>query len=795
MNIRILKKDLKRKKSINLILLLFIFLSATFIAASLNNFSVIQNGVDEFMEQSELADFSILTMGGSFDAVSENDQNIEKFLNDHTQVKTFRVNEQIYLTSNQTELHSGKHLEMSTTMILTSVEMQGQKFFTEDNQQLIKMEEGKVYLSRQRLLKNNLEAGDELTICTENGFRMTFTIAGSFKDAFLGSEMMGSERLLVSQADYQELQQKSGLPYGRTYSVFCKDLEKFEKSYHNQGFHVLFAADRAVIKMTYIMEMVIAAVILGVSICLIAIALAMLKFTIVFTVNEDYKEIGIMKAIGIQDRAVRRLYTTKYFVLAAAGTLLGFVASIPFSKILISQVTEKLVIKEDGTGILFQFTASMAILVLVTLAGYHSTGRIKKMTPMDAIRRGNNGERFRRKGLFQLQGSRRTATTFLACNDVVCELRKYLVLVITGVLGVWLIAMPVNTINTLRSDGLLEWFGTQQCDFFIVDEEKISELVLAGEKQKFYDYMEDTKQLLRDHEIEAEQVYTEVFFRLKIRKGDQSYQSFSLQGLNTRMEDYFYDEGMAPVYENEVAVTHIVAEKIGATVGDTIYVTNGDKEEPYVVTALYQSMNNMGEGIRFTEEAKLDYTAVAGGFGIQVRLQERDQEFERIRNSMKKILPQAKVQNVQEFIDHMVGGVSEQLDVLKIMILIIVICINILVVVLMQKMFLIREQGQMGMLKAIGFSNESIIAWQTKRIMLVLFFGIAAGTLTGGGFSNITAGKVFQMMGAAEITFVINPMEVYLIYPLAVFTVTVLACMATMQKVRKISVQQINEID
>lgn len=795
MNIRILKKDLKRKKSINLIILLFIFLSATFIASSLNNFSVIQTGVDQFMELSELADFSIITMGGNFDAVSENDQNIEKFLKDNAQVNKFTVDEQLYLTSNQTKLDSGKHLEMANTMIFSSLPSKGQKFFKEDNQELAEVEDGKVYLNQQRLLENNLEAGDELTICTENGFRKTFIIAGSFKDAFLGSEMMGSERLLVNEADYQKLQQESGLPYGRTYSVRCNNLKKFEKSYHNQGFHVLFAADQATVKMTYIMEMVIAAVILGVSICLIAIALVMLKFTIVFTINEDYKEIGIMKAIGIKDSAVRRLYTTKYFLLAAAGSLLGFAASIPFSKILISQVTEILVIKEDGTGIWMQFAISMAVLVLVTLAGYHSTRRMKKMTPMDAIRRGNNGERFHRKGLFRLQGSRRTPTTFLACNDVVSELRKYLVLAVTGMLGVWLVAMPVNTINTLRSDGLLEWFGTQQCDFFIVDEDKISELVLAGEKQKFYDYMEETKQLLKGQDILADEVYTEVFFRLKIRKGDQSYQSFSLQGLNTRMEDYFYDEGVAPVYENEVAVTHIVAEKIGASVGDTIYVTNGDREEPYVITALYQSMNNMGEGIRFTEQAKLDYTAVAGGFGIQVRLEKQDQDFEQIRETIKKILPQAKVQNVQEFIDHMVGGVSEQLDVLKIMILLIVICINILVVVLMQKMFLIREQGEIGMLKAVGFSDQAMIAWQTKRIMLVLFLGIVAGTLTGGGFSKITSGKVFQMMGATEITFVINPLEVYLIYPLAVFIVTVLACMVTMQKVRKISVQQINEID
>lgn len=184
-----------------------------------------------------------------------------------------------------------------------------------------------------------------------------------------------------------------------------------------------------------------------------------------------------------------------------------------------------------------------------------------------------------------------------------------------------------------------------------------------------------------------EKVFTEVFFRLKVRKGDKSFQSFSLQGLNTQMEDYVYEQGTAPVHENEIAMTHIVAKKIGAVVGDTVYITNKGREEPYLLTALYQSMNNMGQGIRFTEEADLDYGVSAGGFGIQVCLANKSEEQIKVIEKVKKVFPEAEVQNVSEFIDHMVGGVSQQLDSLKLMILTVVIMINILVVVLMQKMF------------------------------------------------------------------------------------------------------------
>ena len=143
----------------------------------------------------------------------------------------------------------------------------------------------------------------------------------------------------------------------------------------------------------------------------------------------------------------------------------------------------------------------------------------------------------------------------------------------------------------------------------------------------------------------------------------------------------------------------------------------------------------------------------------------------------------------------MIGHIAGRLGPLKFMVLTVVLVINVLVVVLMQKMFLIRERGEIGMLKSIGFSDESLIGWQTKRIMLVLFAGIVLGTLTGTPFSEITSGRVFQMMGAEKIEFVVNPLEIYLLYPIALFVVTVLACVIAMRRVKRISVQEMNHIE
>ena len=124
-----------------------------------------------------------------------------------------------------------------------------------------------------------------------------------------------------------------------------------------------------------------------------------------------------------------------------------------------------------------------------------------------------------------------------------------------------------------------------------------------------------------------------------------------------------------------------------------------------------------------------------------------------------------------------------------------VLVVNVLVIVLMQKIFLIRERGEIGMLKAIVFSTGSIIAWQTKRVSLVLAGGMIIGVLTSVPFSQITSGQVFKLMGADSIEFVVNPVEVYIAYPVIVFVAAVIMCIFTMLNVKKIKIQDMNNIE
>ena len=76
---------------------------------------------------------------------------------------------------------------------------------------------------------------------------------------------------------------------------------------------------------------------------------------------------------------------------------------------------------------------------------------------------------------------------------------------------------------------------------------------------------------------------------------------------------------------------------------------------------------------------------------------------------------------------------------------------------------------------------------------MVLLVGLLLGVFTGTAFSQLTSGQVFKYMGCSRIQFQINIWEVYVLYPVVIYIVTVIACILTMQKARKISVAQMED--
>ena len=150
----------------------------------------------------------------------------------------------------------------------------------------------------------------------------------------------------------------------------------------------------------YIVDVVVAATVLLVSICIILISMVMLRFTINFTMNEEFREIGVMKAIGIKNGSIRILYIVNYML---------------------------------------NFLLALVTIFIVILFCYFCTRNINKISPVSAIRNGGTGERYARKGVINLWKSRLVPVPFMALNDILSKPGRYFSMVLVFTLGILLI--------------------------------------------------------------------------------------------------------------------------------------------------------------------------------------------------------------------------------------------------------------------------------------------------------------------------------------------------------------------
>lgn len=786
MYLHILKRDLKRKKTMNIILLLFIILSIMFVSSSVNNILAVTNALDEYFNMAGIADYNIIAKGGVKD-----EQSVEEVIKNLDYIDNYKIESCIFLVNSVKA--NGKIITDNRTMLLTNIENSALAFFDKNNNKISNIKDDEVYITKN-FADNNLNIGDKITIKVDNKVK-TFTFNGILKDAFLGSSMMGVGRFIVSENSYNYFNTSDNIDLykGNFIYINTKHISELEQDISKCS-NTVFNSDKSMLKLTYIMDMIIAGILLVVSICLIIIALVILRFTISFTLSEEYKEIGIMKAMGIHNSKIRGLYMVKYFATSIVGAIIGFVFSIPFGNLMLKQVSNNIIIKSSKIGYLMSIVCSIIVVLIIILFCYSSTRKVKKFSPIDAIRSGTNGERYKRKGVIRLSKSTFRPVTFMAINDILSQLKHFMIMFITFTIGILLITIVVNTISTLKSESMISYFGMSYADLYL--SKNIDYLIKENGEEELLKELEDIEKKLQENGIEVK-CFNEVGYKFQISYGEKSYLSQALKGVNTKTEDYKYIDGTPPQNINEVAITHIVAKKIGANIGDTVTISVPQSDKKYIVSAIFQTMNNMGEGIRFHQDEDLNFSKAYGFFSYQIKY--TDNPSDTIKQDRIKLIedlfPEYIIYNGAEYANYTMGGIGDYFSGVKNIVVAIVVIINILVAVLMEKSFLIKEKGEIATLKAIGFKNRSLILLQTLRIVIIMILSVIVAILLSNPVEQITSGLIFKMMGVYSIEFIINYFESYLLYPIIIVITVILAIIIISQQIRKVSSSEINTME
>jgi len=788
---RILKKDLKRKKTMNVILLLFIILAAMFLSSSVDNLIAVNGAIDHFIKISKAPDFlTIALTDGETDEIADFLQESEN-ISEYEVINTFNlINEDITITRCKEEPGRTRY-ERTNILCLEAVPENFMKVFQMDGSSL-SLRSGEIAFLKAEADNNHLQTGDKVSIRVGE-VEQEFTIAAIVKDAVFGSTMMGFKRALISEEDFAKFADQEGLVHTRIYNINYADKEKFQEEWRSRNFMVISSIEgESTIRMCYIMDMLIAAILIVLSVCLILLAFLVLRFTIVFTLQEDYKEIGIMKAIGIKDMGIKGLYLIKYLAISVVGAMIGFGLGFPFGKVILDRAIVNIMVESAEQNFVINLICAAAVVLIVLLFCYLSTGKLKKISAMEAIRSGSNGERYRAKNHLKLWKRPKMKPCFyMAVNDILSSLKRFGILFVTFCLGTMLILLPLSAASTLKSGGIITSFSLSPSDVYL-DTGK-GEIYTVDMDRMFQD-MEEIEERLKEYGITAK-TGADMGYMLPCYTDDpkNSVTYYVLQAVGNWDRHYTLLSGKEPELPNEVIITELTAEEMGVGIGDTIYFAGSEKAEEFIITGTYQSMMNMGQGYRVSRSAGLDQKYAAGIFCLQVEIE--DMESEKACERLKEIFPEYKIMNAEGFLDNMIGGVVEQLNMLTVFIVGIVLVINSLITILMMKTIMTKERGDIALLKSIGFTDRSLRAWQTSRILLVLTAAVVMGTILSNIFGPYLIGPVFARMGGTSIELVTSTFEACVLYPLVLFLVTGMSALICAGGVKKVDLKEVNSME
>lgn len=763
---RILKKDIKRKKTMNIILLLFVILCSMFAAAAVNNIIAVTGGIEHYFDVSGVPDVVVEIWG-------ENDA--EDKIGKIASISEIKTEHCLFGFSSKCFTYKGKKLDnfLNPARLISDDEM-GIKYFDEENNVIKSVDKGCFYCTSQFLQNIDIEKGDEVEL--EIGeCRLTLKYMGRLKGALFSSDSASSPTLIINSDDYDCLD-KNEADYMSSYKMlYIRTADISAVRAIATEYDEVYVSTRAENKEIYLYDILAAYIMMTISIVLMITAFVVLRFTIGFTISEEFREIGVMKAVGIDNGSIRSLYIVKYLVIAVTGSVIGFFCSIPLGHMMMKTISENMVLGSESSTAM-GLISSAAVIIIILLFCYGCTCRVKKLSPIDAVRNGQTGERFGKKSLLHLGRSKLPATGFLSFNDILSAPKRFGIITVIFTLCMLMMTMMSNVALTLKSEKILWLLGVPSSEVHILDSETLGKLF--AEQDAYKELISDTEKLLADNGMPGRCTIT-IGANCEASHNDKTAKILFEVTKGDTDDTPRMDEGSAPQKKDEIAMTISALNDLDAQIGDRIWAVIDGRKYEFIITGRYSSFSS--PSAKLYKDFDLGGQPIYSAMGVQIHFDGAPDK-ETINNNIEKVkelIGSDKVYSTSDMIKELTG-MSDTLHAIKQMMMILTVIVTAMIVILMERSFISKEKSEIALMKAVGIPDRSIIAQHTLRFVIVSVLACLLSTAVLMPLSNMLMNWVCSMVGdVSGIRCAVDPVEIFVICPAVLIGVTVIGSFLT----------------
>ena len=430
------------------------------------------------------------------------------------------------------------------------------------------------------------------------------------------------------------------------------------------------------------------------------------------------------------------------------------------------------------SGAFMGILSSAAVVIIILLFCYSCTHRVNKLSPIDAVRNGQTGERFRKRSLLRLGRSKLPSIAFLSVNDFLSSPKQFSVITVVFTLCILLMTFMSNFALTLKSEKLLRFFDLPSSEAHIMDAEIIGELMtdLSDHKR----IIAQTEKLLADNGMPGKCTIT-LGAQLETSHKDKTAKlNFRITKGETT-DTLRADKGSPPQKADEIIVTENTLVNLGAEIGDRVTTVINDKEYEFIITGTFSTFVNAANAAFLYKDFDLGHLPASNVMGVQVHFdgspdkEQIDQNIEKL----KDLLDTDKVYTTSEFINNFTG-MSDTLNSIKKIMMILTIIVTAMIVILMERSFIAKEKSEIALMKAVGVTDGSIAAQHTLRFVIASILACILSATVLMPISNVMMNWVGNMIGdISGLKCDIDPIEIFLICPGILIGVTVIGSYLT----------------
>jgi len=624
--------------------------------------------------------------------------------------------------------------------------------------------------------------GDVISFTFED-FAISFTVAGFVENIW--TEAFMSPRMFIPGTRFDEIYNDlpGGIVATMATTVYVNGLENVQEfsilltresglaevglnPYYWMSFHILGGVISGRTGTAFMMStlMVAFTIIIGL------VSVLVMRFRIKNAVEEDMPKIGSLMSIGYTSRQITASVVAQYASIVFVSVVIGIVPAV-----LLLPVVGR--IFGELSGIYWQpgfmpVPAAIAVVgltALVLLFTRLSARNIKKISPVLALRGGVKTHSFKRNPL-PLEKSIFSVNISLALKSVLQGFRQ------STMMFVILLAVSFTAVVSLVI------FYNAAVDLTAFEQIPGIERYNAGiafttseEENIAFQAQVDAHPDVRDSQFLDERLTTisGVFSMLIV-----------MEDFDRRVTRNVY-EGIFPRYENEAAITGLLAQRLEVGIGDLVYI--GDYDMPFLVTGLLSGfeMGQYGAYITFDGANSLfdNVTRMLlaiylnPGVDAAVFVEEMEGRFQ------DYILITV---DMDEAFAHGVAGFAGIMSTVGVIVLVISTFVIILVLYFVISSTIVRKYRDLGIQKAIGYTTVNLM----NQISLSFFFPVTLGAVVGAVLGALMVNPLMTMgmrpMGVMQSNLIIDTTWAVVAGVITVLLSYVISMLVTW-RIRKIS--------